>query len=273
MNPPRFADVPRLGRVCRLGLATRGNTRLDREAVLSAVDRGVNYLNWCGHPDGMQEAIRRLGERRHEVFVAVQFSARTAREARRELDSLLGELNTACLDVLTYYYVEQPDEWREITSRGGAAEVLEAARAEGTVRSIGLTTHQRPLAADAANSGRLDLLMIRYNAAHRGAERDVFPVTQPVGLPVVAYTCLRWGALLEPTPDDPPGFTPPSAADSYRFVLDHPAVAVALAAPDGEAELEEDLSILTDWRGLTEAECATLTAHGDRVRRHAGRFP
>ena len=57
-----------------------------------------------------------------------------------------------------------------------------------------------------ARSGLLDLLMIRYNAAHRGAETEIFPVTDSTSLPVVVYTCLRWGALLQSTPDDPPGF-------------------------------------------------------------------
>ena len=54
--------------------------------------------------------------------------------------------------------------------------------------------------------------MIRYNAAHRGAEREVFPVTDAIGMPVIAYTALRWGALLRPTPDDPPGFRVPRGA-------------------------------------------------------------
>ena len=61
--------------------------------------------------------------------------------------------------------------------------------------------------------------MIRYNAAHRGAEREVFPVTDALGLPVIAYTALRWGGLLRPTPDDPPGFVVPPAPAWYRFVL------------------------------------------------------
>jgi len=39
--------------VCRLGLATRGNTHLASQDVAHAIDRGINYLNWCGHPDGM----------------------------------------------------------------------------------------------------------------------------------------------------------------------------------------------------------------------------
>lgn len=272
-NMPRHTDIGPLGRVCRLGLATRGSTDLDREAVLHAVDRGVNYLNWCGHPDGMQEAVRSLGDRRNDVVVAVQFSARSARGARRELRETLGELNTDHIDVLTYYYVEHPDEWREIVSPGGAAEVVEQARVEGTVRSIGLTTHQRPLAAEVARSRRLDLLMVRYNAAHRGAEREVFPVTNKLKLAVVAFTCLRWRALLRGTPDDPPGFEPPPAREWYRFVLSHPAVSVALMAPNGEDELRENLRLLDEWRDFGEEQYQRLRKHGDRVHEHAGRFP
>jgi predicted aldo/keto reductase-like oxidoreductase len=270
---PRHVVIPRLGRVCRLGLATRGNTRLEPEAVLDAVRRGVNYLNWCGHPDGLRDAVRRLGARRREVFVAVQLEAHRAGAARREIEEFLGELGTDYLDVMTYYYVEHAEEWDEIAGPGGAAEAVEQARREGTVRAIGLTSHQRPLAARVAESGRLDLLMVRYNAAHRGAERDVFPVTQRRGLPVVAFTCLRWGALLEGTPDDPPGFVVPPAREWYRFSLCHPAVSVALMAPDGAAELEENLSLLDDWRGLDAERHAALAEHGARVRRYAGGFP
>src|SRR5207302_6869223 len=141
----------------------------------------------------------------------------------------------------TFYYVEERAEWEQIAGPGGALAFCRAAQRAGEVRLLGLTSHQRPLAAAIAQSGLLDLLMIRYNAAHRGAERDVFPVTDALGLPVIAYTALRWGALLRATPDDPSGFKVPRAADCYRFVLQHPAVAVTLSAPRSRAELEEDL--------------------------------
>ena len=115
--------------------------------------------------------------------------------------------------------------------------------------------------------------MIRYNAAHRGAEREIFPVTDAIGMPVIAYTALRWGALLQPTPDDPPGFRVPTAPDWYRFVLQSPSVAVVLAAPASRAELDEDLEVLGCRRAARAPEYARLAEHGERVRRHAGRFP
>jgi aryl-alcohol dehydrogenase-like predicted oxidoreductase len=141
------------------------------------------------------------------------------------------------------------------------------------VRRIGLTTHQRNLAAEIADSGHLDALMIRYNAAHRGAEREVFPVTEASGLPVIVYTALRWGALLRPTPEDPPDFVIPSAPAWYRFVLQSPAVAVALMAPNDRTELEEDLTVLDAGGPLPADEYERLAEHGRRVRRHTGGFP
>ena len=269
----QFDDWPGLGRVCRLGLATRGNTSLEPDDVEHAVDCGVNYLNWCRHADGLQEWIRQSGRRRKDVRVAVQFFARTASDARDELAECLEQLGTDYLDVLTYYYVESEAEWKQIISADGAAEVVDAARADGVVRSVGLTSHQRDLAAEWVAGGRLDSLMIRYNAAHRGAERDVFPVTESRNCPVVAFTCLRWGGLIRSTPDDPPGFSVPSAADCYRWVLCQPAVTVALAAPDGRQELDEVLDVISPWQAMPPGVHSAISGHGDRVYRHGGGFP
>ena len=141
----RHTRVPRLGTVCRLGLATRGNTHLEPDAVEHAIDRGINYLNWCGHADGMSAAVRRLGDRRRNVFVAVQMYAHTRDDAARELGAVLGELGTDYVDVVTFFYMESDDEWREITSADGAYGLLKIAQAEGKVHAIGVT--QSPAAA------------------------------------------------------------------------------------------------------------------------------
>jgi predicted aldo/keto reductase-like oxidoreductase len=269
--------------VCRLGLATRGNTHLTAAGVEYAIERGLNYLNWCGKPDGMSEAIAQLGAQRKNVVVDVQFQARTAGKARRELARLLKELRTDYLDIATLYYVESEAEWQEIITEGGAWQALADAKQAGTLRMIGLTSHQRELAAGWAEQpmiGRsgaptqryLDMLMIRYNAAHRGAEEDIFPVTEKLGVPVVTFTGLRWRALLQSTPDDPAGFSPPSAADCYRFCISNPAVSVALTAPNDRADLEANLALLEDWRPLDAAAHEAIRSHGDRVRQHAGKF-
>ena len=266
------ALAPGLPEVCRLGLATRGDSRLEVQDVLDAVGKGVNYLNWCGHPDGLSRAVAGLGSARDQVVVAWQIESRDAAEAEIELDAALRELKSERVEVVTLYYVESERDWRRIAGPNGALAALRAAQRAGKVGLVGLTSHQRRLAANWAESGPLDLLMLRYNAAHRGAETEVLPLAERLGVSFVAYTCLRWGALLQGTPTDPPGFSPPSASECYRFVLSEPRVGVALMAPDDRAELDHDLELLDDWRPLDGEALSAMQAHGDRVHEHAGEF-
>ena len=265
--------------VCRLGLASYGQSAITPDDVLSAVDRGINFLNWQGLAEGASDgdafttAISSLGNQRESVAVCAQFGARNEADASTELRTALAALGTDYIDVLTLYYIERADEWEELTATSGAIQYLRDAKRDGAVRRIGITSHQRTLAAQMAKSGLLDTIMIRYNAAHRGAEQDVFPVTQPLGLPVIAYTALRWGALLRTTPGDPAAFSVPRGPDWYRFVLQQPAVAVTLSAPQTRAELEENLGVLQAEEPLTNGAYAALAEHGERVRRHAGGFP
>jgi aryl-alcohol dehydrogenase-like predicted oxidoreductase len=274
VTPAQVFGLP----VCRLGLASYGRTALTPEDILTAVDRGANFLNWQGLAEGATDGdpfptvISSLGTGRRSIIVCAQFGARNRTDAATELRAALAALGTDYIDVLTLYYVERTDEWEEITASDGALRYLQDAKRDGTVHRIGITSHQRTLAAEMARSGLLDAIMIRYNAAHRGAERDVFPVTQPLGLPVIAYTALRWGALLRPTPEDPTGLLVPRPPAWYRFVLQHPAIAVTLSAPQTRSELDEDLGVLTAEGPLTNEEYAALAEQGERVRRHAGTF-
>src|SRR5438876_8356058 len=77
----RWPGAPASLRVCRLGLATRGGSNLTVGDVGHALERGINFLNWCGTPDALSQAVADLGRRRQEVVVCVQFEARTATEA------------------------------------------------------------------------------------------------------------------------------------------------------------------------------------------------
>src|SRR6516165_2619074 len=139
--------------VCRLGLASYGQTTITPDDVLSAVDRGVNFLNWQGLAEGASDgdsfpaAVSSLGARRQSVVVCAQFGARSGADAATELRSALAALGTDYIDVLTIYYIERADEWEEITGPGGALRFLRDARRDGAVRRIGITSHQRTLAA------------------------------------------------------------------------------------------------------------------------------
>lgn len=84
--------------------------------------------------------------------------------------------------------------------------------------------------------------MHRYNMVHRKAEEQVFPMAQQAKIPVVAFTCTRWGQLLRGHSDWLGKI--PTAADCYRYALHPKAVHLTLTAPQTQAQLEENLSVL-----------------------------
>lgn len=121
----------------------------------------------------------------------------------------------------------------------GNGSTLEKLEAEGKVRAIGFSSHDRRLAASVTREIRPDVLMLRYNAAHRGIEREVFDVLGESRPGFLAYTATRWGHLLEPLPAH--GFPKPmSGGDCYRFVLSHPGVDAVFCGARTVAELRED---------------------------------
>ncbi len=104
--------------------------------------------------------------------------------------------------------------------------------------------------------------MLRYNAAHPGAERDVFPHMPEKKPAVVAFTATSWRRLLsKPRGWDGPAMT---AGDCYRFCLSNDAVDLVLTGPRSMRELDENLAALD--RGPLDAEEAKwMREYGRRV--------
>ncbi len=243
--------------IFRLGLAA--NYGIDEDGVRAAMDRGVNFFLWTTRSKGMANPLRgALASRRESVAVAgfatlgwFGWGVRTGAER------LLRSLGTDYLDVLLLGWLGVGSAWTSGTERD-----LVHLRESGKVRAIGVSIHDRPRAGKLAASSPLDLLMIRYNAAHPGAERDIFPHRREGTPTVLAYTATSWRKLLKkPAGWDGPAMT---AGDCYRFQLSSPHVDLALTGPATRAELDENLDALA--RGpLTTDEEAWMRAYGRKV--------
>jgi hypothetical protein len=98
----------------------------------------------------------------------------------------------------------------------------------GLIHAVAVSTYHRPQAAATANHNG-DVLHVRYNAVHPGAERDIFPkLASPEVRPGIAtFTATCWGDLMKPD-KVPAGAKIPSAGDCYRFNLTNPAVDLCL---------------------------------------------
>lgn len=254
-------DVPALKkRVHRLGLAP--NYGLDEAGVAAALERGVNYFFWPMSQKKnlapLRDALRRDRER---VVVATlpTLGGLFGWSVRAAAEKALRLFQTDYLDVFQLGWLGRTSRWSPST-----VEALCKLREEGKVRAIGVSIHDRKRAGELAKDSPLDLLMIRYNAAHPGAERDVFPHLERRHPAVIAYTATSWRQLMKrPKGWDGPV---PTAGDCYRFCLSNPAVDVVLCGPDGTAQLDENLQALQ--QGPLSAEQMTwMRAIGEVVHR------
>ncbi|MEZ5277261.1 MAG: hypothetical protein R3F07_12840 [Opitutaceae bacterium] len=154
---------------------------------------------------------------------------------------------------------------------GRVIDELRALKAEGKVRRIGMSCHDRKFIGTCAADGVFDTYMVRYNAAHRGAETEIFPHLGPHDPAVISYTATRWGFLLRRPKGYPPDGRIPTPAECYRFVLSRPEVDVVLTAPSNLDQLKENLTALESVL-LDPEELRFMQEFGDLVHQQNKRF-
>jgi aryl-alcohol dehydrogenase-like predicted oxidoreductase len=122
-------------------------------AVNRAIDLGITYLD-TAHSYGDGRSEERIGQvmatRRKEVTLSTKLAARTAEQARRQIELSLKRLRTDHVDVLHIHELKSMQDLAAIEARGGVLEALHEARAQKITRAIGITCHADPVALRAA---------------------------------------------------------------------------------------------------------------------------
>lgn len=255
----RFASA-RLGRtsieVAPVGLASAYG--ISGSEVERAFERGIDFFYWgSARTPWFGGALRRLGARHRErMRVVVQSYARWPSQIERSLDGALSDLRFDYADVLLL-------GWWNLPPRESILDVAADLVRRGKARAVMVSCHHRPTFKRLARDPRVDLLMVRYNAAHPGAERDVFPHLPKDPPGIVAYTATSWGQLVAPSAT-PSGERTPSASDCYRFVLSNAAVAACWSGPKTASELDAALAAL-EAGPMSDEELAWMRRVGAEV--------
>ena len=225
-----------------LGLAAYSDQ--DPKCVQRAFECGINFFFF--YSPGSKLFIKALKplikEHRDEIILASGSGSRTASGLRAARRRLLQQLVLEVLDIFFAEYIHPGDNTVAVFGNGGVLDELQKWKAEGLIRYVGASCHDRKLAKQLAEDPRVEILMHRFNMAHRKAADEVFPSAIKSKTPVVAFTATRWGTLLEGDADW--SSEPPTATDCYRYCLAHPAVHVVLTAPKSIQELEQNVRVL-----------------------------
>ena len=261
-----YRDVSAIERrVFRLGLAT--NYGVKGADVEWALDQGVNYLFWTPHArrvtSSLKAAIRR--DRESLILATGPTTGYLGGSIKRACERILKELGTEYIDIFQIFWLGRTSLWTSST-----IDALVSLRESGKVRAIGVSIHDRKRAGELAEDSPLDMLMVRYNAAHTGAEQDIFPYLDRRKPVIVAYTATRWRGLLK----RPKGWGGEvmTAADCYRFCLSNPYVDVVLTGPKNRRQLQENIETLRKKGPLSEEEDNWIRDYGKIVYNSSSRF-
>ena len=226
----------------RLGI---GSTFDASTAVIEdAFERGINYLYWgtVRQPDFARAMVNLSKHHRDELILTVQSYSQDPSSIEGEVEDAL---KTAGIENFDFLLLGN----RNSALSGEYVELFERLRDRGLLRYMSLSSHNRPFLPSLLEDyeqdrSPFDLLMLRYNPVHRGAETDVFPFIQERKHPTIAtYTSTRWGHLLD-SDKMPPGEVPLTARDCYRYALSNPAVDMVIAGPANGDQMGEAISAL-----------------------------
>jgi aryl-alcohol dehydrogenase-like predicted oxidoreductase len=236
-------------------------TRLHDESIAivnRAIDLGVNYIDTAAaYGRGISQT--RIGEvmatRRDEVFLATKTHNRTRDGSMRLLEESLRLLQTDRLDLWQLHNVRTVEQLDQIFGKNGAIEALEQARSEGTVRYLGITGHYDPdTLIEGINRYDFDACLMALNPAdehHLPFTKDLLPQCKEKQMGVIGMKIPARGRIFREG-----GLT--SMKDSMSYVLTLDGVSTVIVGCDDVAQLEEDISIATNFQLLDNQEMARI---------------
>lgn len=248
-------------KVGRLGISSSFGA--PAEVFEMAFEAGCNYFTYGtfirGGSREMRKAVRNLvrNGKRDQLVIAVYSYSHTYFLTEYFIKNDLRKLGLDYADVLILgYYNRKPGS----QMMDKVAQLKE----KGLIRTLAISSHKRKLFVELEKEKLLDVIHVRYNAANRGAEQDVFPFLTGQDRPgIVTYTATRWRQLLDPK-KMPPGTNPVNAADAYRFVLSHPNVDVCMTGVKDKHQLHDNLSAL-EKGPMDDQELQNIRMIGDRI--------
>jgi predicted aldo/keto reductase-like oxidoreductase len=242
---------------------------VSEKGVEAGFERGVRYfywgsMRWAGFGRGLATVCKKA---RDEAVVVIQSYTRIGMLLGLSVRRALRKIGTDHADVLLLGW------WNKTPPQ----RILDAARRlqeKGTVKHIALSTHNRSLVPEISSGSPYEVIHLRYNATHRGAEKEIFPhIPEARGSRsgIVAFTATRWGHLLS-RPDGLPEDVPvPTAGDCYRFCLTARQVDVVLCGARNETDVTQALDGL-EKGPMSASELGWMQKVGDAVRSNVTRI-
>ena len=242
-------DKIRLGKtgmmVSRLGFGGIPIQRVSEDEAVEVVRRcielGVTFLDTA---NGYTTSEERIGKgvkgRRDEVVIATKSGSMNREGLEKHLKLSLERLDTDYIDLFQFHGISDFKSLETILDPGGPMAVVEDAVKCGTIRHVGITSHQIDVAREAVKSDRFETMMFPFNFITCEPADDLLPLCREHDVGFIVMKPLAGGAL-------------DNATIAFKYLFQFPDI---LPIPGIERchEIEEIVGILEGPLEMTGAE-------------------
>lgn len=266
-------------RVSEIGMGCEGfgedNCQNTRRFFDIAEECGINYFDlYTSNPEVRASVGEALRGRREKFIIQSHVCSvwkngqykrtRNLAEVKEGFAEMLSLLQTDHIDIGMIHYVDATDDWEQIMNGGVLQYVMELKKA-GSIRHIGMSSHNPEVALAAVKSGYIEVLMFSVNPCYdlQPASEDVeelwaeknyeaplvnmdaqrqelYETCQRLGVGITVMKAFGGGDLLDEKLS--PAGKALTVNQCLHYALTRPAVATVLAGAHTEEQLRQSIA-------------------------------
>jgi len=244
-------------KISRIGFGAIPIQRLGDDDAVAVIRRclelGVTYLDTANAYSTSEGRIgKALEDWRDTVVLSTKTQSRDADGVSAHMAQSLKMMKVDSIDLYQFHNVSTFPDLEKVLQPGGPYDVVRRAMRDGTVKHVGITSHQIDVAKEAVKTGRFETIMYPFNfIAHEPGE-DLLAHAKQQGMGFIAMKPFAGGMI-------------DNAVLAIKYLLQFPEV-VPIPGIERIEEIEEVVRIAESSTGLTADEQSEI----DRIRRETG---
>ncbi len=219
------------------------------DIVLYALEKGMDFIDTSRMYTTSETRIgKALRETDKKAAIATKSFARSADGILKDVETSLRELRKDYIDIYQCHGVSSEEEYRAVTSPGGAYHGLLKAKEQGLIGHIGITSHSLDLLDKVLDDGLFETIMVCLSFLEPAAKDKILPKARSKNVGVLAMKPFSGGVIEAPE-------------IALKWVLSFPDILV-LAGVEYKDLIDQNWNAFQgDW-AMTEAEQRTMDEIG-----------
>jgi predicted aldo/keto reductase-like oxidoreductase len=204
--------------------------RLDEDTAVTvlrrAYDLGITLYDTANaYHDSEKKIGRALGDVRAKVVLATKTLLRDAPGIVEHLENSLRMMKTDYIDIYQLHQIADEKDWDIVTGPGGAMEAVIKAKEQGTIRYIGVTSHNPAMAVKLVKTGMFSTVQFPFNFIEDAAQDELHTAARERGMGILAMKPFAGGMI-------------DNAEIAFKFLRQHPDV-IPLTGFDSPEQVNE----------------------------------